>query len=203
MQKCRQAVVWLLAWCALSACDAQGGSGAATAPPPASRFEAVVAKTAPVADPLLDFCDVRAEPGQGKLLHLPALEGVSPTQKPGALLWVNVWATWCKPCVEEMPMLSAWQSKLGAEGKNIALQFVSVDETAQAVTDFRTAHANVPPSQRITDPSALAAFVADLGLDAGAGLPIHIFADADSHVRCVRSGAVSDAHFAVVASMIK
>ena len=195
--------ILMLSWlCGLYACD--GAEGAAPPPPPTSRFEAVTAKAAPTVDPLVEFCDVRAEPGQGKELHLPALEGTpTPNAHASPLLWINVWATWCKPCVQELPMLAAWQSKLSSEGKSVSLQFVSVDDSAETVTTFRTQHPGAPPSQRITDPATLATFIADLGLDAGAGLPLHIFVEQGSHVRCVRSGAVTEAHYSVIASMLK
>ncbi|MFT7032251.1 MAG: thiol-disulfide isomerase/thioredoxin [Cyclobacteriaceae bacterium] len=33
----------------------------------------------------------------------------------GKVIILNLWATWCKPCVEEMPSLEVLQSKLPAE----------------------------------------------------------------------------------------
>ena len=34
----------------------------------------------------------------------------------GRVLLVNFWATWCTPCVEEMPMLAALQQELAGDG---------------------------------------------------------------------------------------
>ena len=34
----------------------------------------------------------------------------------GKVLIVNFWATWCAPCVKEMPTLNALQAKLGGDG---------------------------------------------------------------------------------------
>ena len=46
-------------------------------------------------------------------------------------------------------------------------------------------------------------YVAELGLDSGAGLPIHVFAEQGSRVRCVRAGAIADAHQSIVTAMLK
>jgi len=43
----------------------------------------------------------------------------------GDVLLVNFWATWCAPCVYEMPSLNRLQADLGAEG--LTVMAVSVD----------------------------------------------------------------------------
>ncbi|MCP5248017.1 MAG: TlpA family protein disulfide reductase [Candidatus Accumulibacter sp.] len=40
----------------------------------------------------------------------------------GKVLVVNYWASWCKPCVEEMPALSRLQERYAAQG----VQFVGI-----------------------------------------------------------------------------
>lgn len=191
----------VLLWsCLLAACDEPGS--AAAVPPPTSRVEAVAAKQG--GDLLKEFCDVRAEPGQGKSFHFPAVESGAPAAPAqDSFLWLNLWATWCKPCVEEMPRLAGWQKQLAAKGKALDLRFVSVDEDAQAVPAFRGAHPGMPETLHIADPTALAPLVAELGLDSGAGLPIHVFVEKGAHIRCVRAGAVLDSHFDTIASMVQ
>ena len=192
-----------LAWIAVFAAAACDGGGSAPPPPAASRFEAVKAAGPTTADPLAGFCDVRAQPQQGTAFHFPAVEGAAPAA-PGQerFLWLNLWATWCKPCVEEMPMIVGWQKQLASEGKAIDLQFVSVDEDGAAVPAFRAQHANAPESLHIADAKALAPLIAELGLDAGAGLPIHVFVEKGGHVRCVRAGAITESHYPIIASML-
>lgn len=182
------------------ACD--GGASTTPPPPAASRFEAVAVKAVQSSD-LAGFCDVRAEPQQGQPFRFPAVESGAPAAPAqDRFLWVNLWATWCKPCVEEMPMLATWQKRLAADGKALDLQFVSVDEDPAAIPAFRAQHANAPESLHVADPTALAPLIAELGLDPGAGLPIHVFVEKGAKIRCVRAGAITESHYPIVASML-
>jgi thiol-disulfide isomerase/thioredoxin len=55
----------------------------------------------------------------------------------GKVLIVNFWASWCPPCVEEMPGFVRLQEEYGAQG----LQFVGLisGDTQQAARDFLAA----------------------------------------------------------------
>jgi len=53
----------------------------------------------------------------------------------GRVVLVNFWATWCKPCEEEMPAMERLYRQLRAEG--FELLAVSVDENAADVRTFR------------------------------------------------------------------
>ena len=48
----------------------------------------------------------------------------------GNLIYVDVWATWCGPCVAEIPSLQKLESDY--HGKNITFMSVSVDEDKEA-----------------------------------------------------------------------
>ncbi|WP_084174824.1 thiol:disulfide interchange protein TlpA [Afifella pfennigii] len=48
----------------------------------------------------------------------------------GQLKLVNLWATWCAPCREEMPALDALQAGLG--GENFAVVPINIDRTEPA-----------------------------------------------------------------------
>ncbi len=48
----------------------------------------------------------------------------------GQVVVLNFWATWCPPCVEEMPSLVQLQSKLGGKGVKVLAVSVDVDENA-------------------------------------------------------------------------
>ena len=54
-------------------------------------------------------------------LELPDLEGrkQSLAQWDGRLMLVNFWASWCAPCVEEMPLLDRARQRYAASGLQI------------------------------------------------------------------------------------
>jgi len=62
----------------------------------------------------------------GNLVELAAIA-------PGRPLLVNVWASWCGPCVEEMPELERYAREQGSDG----VQVVGLAlDTPEAVRDF-------------------------------------------------------------------
>jgi thiol-disulfide isomerase/thioredoxin len=182
--------------CAL-ACD-----GEPPAPPPAaSRVEAVKA-SGPDDDAIAGFCDVHHAAGAGPAFALPALHASTPAPSADGARWLNVWATWCKPCVEELPMLQRWAPRLAGAGGAASIQFLNVDAEPDAVASFRAEHEGVPDSMRLAEPDGLTAWLATLGLDPGAGLPVHVFIGDDERIRCVRAGAVTDDHFALASALL-
>src|SRR5437588_919854 len=48
----------------------------------------------------------------------------------GRVVVLNFWATWCPPCVEEMPSLVQMQQRMGAKGVTVLAVSVDVDESA-------------------------------------------------------------------------
>jgi cytochrome c biogenesis protein CcmG/thiol:disulfide interchange protein DsbE len=52
----------------------------------------------------------------------------------GRVVLVNFWATWCPPCVEEMPSLERLHRALGPEG--LVVLGVAVDRDDKPVQDF-------------------------------------------------------------------
>ena len=144
------------------------------------------------------FCDVQFAGDKGPKLTIPALTGGTLAATAPTWRWINVWATWCKPCIKEMPLLAKWREQLGAKGLSYELAFVSVDEDEKDLVEERKLHPELPASPRLADPSKQADWYTSLGLDGGAPVPIHIFVAPSGHVRCARAGGVREQDFAAV-----
>ena len=69
-------------------------------------------------------------------LTLTDLSGntVSLTDHPGKVVLVNLWATWCPPCREEMPSLQTFYEKYKANG--FLLIGINQEETLEVVQPF-------------------------------------------------------------------
>ena len=87
-------------------------------------------------------------PAPDALFQDPAGEPASIPQFAGKAVLLNLWATWCAPCVAEMPALDA----LAVREKNIIVLAVSQDLNGQedvqvcfADRDFRKLQPNIDP----------------------------------------------------------
>ena len=80
------------------------------------------------------------------------------TQFRGQPILLNLWATWCDPCLNEMPSIANLASEPRLKDKKIAFICVSTDQDAEtlrafarsqgkdwAMTMLRTEPANIPP----------------------------------------------------------
>ena len=95
----------------------QQAADSVTAPQAEGHFNAL---SSPLPAPALSFT-TRA--GEAKRL----------SDFQGSVVLVNLWATWCVPCVAEMPALDRLQQKLGAHLTILAL---SEDRNSQVVEPF-------------------------------------------------------------------
>jgi len=69
---------------------------------------------------------------------LPDPEGAlhSSSAWAGRVLFLNFWATWCQPCLREMPRIEELAARFGATGR-VAFLTVAVDERAELVAPER------------------------------------------------------------------
>lgn len=179
----------------VSGCDDDEEPAAA----PSSRVVAVQAddeQRSPEA-----FCDVMPEPAQAARFAMPELEETVESDD-SKWCWVNVWATWCAPCVEEIPTLVEWEERYAEEGKPVDLVLLSVDENPEAVQAFRRDYPAVPPTARMADPTGVTEWLESLGMEGGASLPVHILVDPQGRARCLRAGAIGDDDYGAVAQLV-
>lgn len=93
-------------------CKAARETAARMAPLAKGEVAAVEVRTRPEPAPELAFTA-----SDGKPLTLAALKGKT--------VLVNLWATWCAPCLKEMPALDALQKAMG--GPDFAVVAVNID----------------------------------------------------------------------------
>jgi thiol-disulfide isomerase/thioredoxin len=188
---------WLLAIAAAcSACKSEKNSPGDPLP---SRVVVVRAK-GDNDETAASFCDVLKS---GARFTLPELVGTPPKWDRSSFHWITIWATWCKPCIEEMPMLAAFEKSLQKAGKRVSLLFISVDEEPEALQRFYQSRPTFPRSERLRNPDALPGFLKSLGLGEETGLPIHVFVNPEGRIACVRAAAVSRNHFDVISGLLR
>ncbi|NML47961.1 TlpA family protein disulfide reductase [Ramlibacter sp. G-1-2-2] len=116
---------------------------------------------------------------QGASLPMAGLKG-----KP---LLVNFWATWCPPCVEEMPMLDAFYREHAAKGWQVI--GLAVDQPSAVRTFLQRTPVTFPIGLAGLEGTELSK---NLGNAVG-GLPFSVVFGADGRVRQRRMGRVSPA----------
>jgi thiol-disulfide isomerase/thioredoxin len=188
------------------------GCGSEDPSAPSSRVErvAMVAAGGGSLDPA-GWCGVHHPEGNGPRLIWPAvLDGSTgrPARAPEAdgerWLWINLWATWCGPCLREMPVIRSWVEALGRDGARVELVYLSVDEDAAALgRALASGRDNAPRSSlRLAGPDDLVGWLGRLGLPEGSAIPINILVGPKGDVRCVRIGSIADGDFPIVQQVL-
>lgn len=195
----------LAASCALFAVACENDASRidkATIPSAAPRARVVTAhvKEGPVGK-AEDVCDVI--PSDKPALKLPQLAAEAEPPPLEGRTWLNLWATWCKPCVDELPMLKRWKAKMRQSGVELSLLFISADQSDAAINSFRKKTQAEVGALRIADPQMVPSWLAEVGLDEGAPLPIHVLTDSSGRVICMRSGAVTEEDYEPLLTLLR
>ena len=81
-------------------------------------------------DSLKKLTVLETPPIQPKMtFKLPGGTDMQLSDYKGKTILVNIWATWCAPCIAEMPMLDQLQAEKGSEKFEVVT--ISLDRTAQ------------------------------------------------------------------------
>jgi thiol-disulfide isomerase/thioredoxin len=104
----------------------------------------------------------------------------------GKVVVINFWATWCVPCVEEIPELSRLSSEY--RPKNVAFVGIGIDNASNIVDFEKKVTASYPLLVAGTMGSDL---LREYGDTAG-GLPFTLILDGKGAVRATKLGKVSE-----------
>jgi thiol-disulfide isomerase/thioredoxin len=133
-----------------------------------------------------------AKPANVKMASVHA-EGETPAADSiavgdGKWTWINVWAGWCEPCLEEIPLLKQWETKLK---DRLRVAFLSVDDDERLASRFlaKQPKDGVRKSHHLGDVDARGKFFESIGAPMGT-LPMQILVDPEGVVRCVANGSV-------------
>jgi thiol-disulfide isomerase/thioredoxin len=136
---------------------------------------------------------------QGKnvpVASLSTLDGVRvalPELTRGRPAVVNLWATWCPPCIREMPVLAAAQRR----ETGVGFIFANQGEAAGTVAAFLRVR-GLKLDNVLLDPSSATAKAVG-----SAGMPTTLFFDASGQLVDAHLGALSDASLAAKLAKIR
>ncbi len=148
--------------------------------------------------------EVMLEGPDGEPVFLSELIGRGPAV-------VNLWATWCPPCIEELPSLAALKERLSGEVPVYTIAMEAGDPQRQRDMLARLGLEEALPLYRDPSLSLLRSFTERRGSGAAAGLPITVIYDSRAQevgrlagaadwtspeaLRLVRSAAAGEAEF--------
>ncbi|MSP70785.1 MAG: hypothetical protein EXR76_01095 [Myxococcales bacterium] len=164
---------------------------------------AAAATTAPSGD---GFCEKTFGPGQKPFVApverpIGGVPAAVPT--PAGWSYVNLWATWCKPCIEEMGLFARWRDGFQREGMGVSFDLWSIDALADEAALKSRVTTGLPGTVRwVESDAAFATFLDSVGLDKTAAIPIHLLVDPAKNLRCVRVGSIHPEDYAQVKSFI-
>lgn len=170
------------------------GESASSQPDPGAQAgpqEAPAGEVPAAGGPL---CDRLYGAGEGRAIALPDVPMLrrGPAVKTPAWTWVNLWAAWCKPCKEEMPLLSAWARDLRARGAAVRVVFLSLDDDERQLDRYmRGDGAGIEGDfMWAKDEAVRSRFLQAAGLTEPT-LPVQVLIDPSGHLRCVRVGSIT------------
>lgn len=122
----------------------------------------------------------------------------------GEWVWINLWAAWCVPCKQEIPLLREWERRLGQAKTPLRLVFVSLDDDERQLSSFLREQptSGVKSTYWLREGKQRSDWLQALGVAADTGLPGHFLVDPDGKVRCFINGAVEPGDFPQLEALV-
>jgi thiol-disulfide isomerase/thioredoxin len=128
----------------------------------------------------------------------PAPRPIDPSA--GRWTWINLWAAWCIPCREEMPLLRSWLPRLRADGVDVDLGLISLDDDQRQLQQFLDRAGGDLPRASLWMPGGAdrTRWLKAAGLRDSPGLPVQILLRPGGALGCIIQGAVEPADYDAV-----
>ncbi len=130
--------------------------------------------------------------------------GDSAGSSSGAWTWVNLWATWCAPCIEELEVLGRWRDGFSRDALHVRFELVSIDADPEREKDLVAWRSKrLPgPIRWLRSDKDLEPLLDSLGVERDAMIPVHALVDPSGWLRCVRIGAIHEQDYAAVKALL-
>lgn len=122
----------------------------------------------------------------------------------GEWVWINLWAAWCVPCKQEIPLLREWEQRLAQAKTPLRLVFVSLDDDERQLSSFLRDQptSGVKSTYWLREGKQRSDWLEALGVAADTGLPGHFLVDPHGKVRCFINGAVEAGDFPQLEALV-
>ncbi|MBI5478651.1 MAG: TlpA family protein disulfide reductase [Deltaproteobacteria bacterium] len=121
---------------------------------------------------------------------------------PGAWTWISLWAAWCKPCIDEIPRLLGWQTRLNGA---LRVRFLSLDDDERQLRRMLESQpaGGMRASHWLPEGRGRDAWLAAVGIKTEPTLPVQILVNPRGGVHCIVEGAIEDGDFERVAAIVQ
>ena len=120
----------------------------------------------------------------------------------GGWTWISLWAAWCKPCIEEIPRLLRWQTRLGGA---LRVRFLSLDDDERQLRRLLEEQpaGGMRATHWLQEGHGRDAWLTALGLKTEPTLPVQILVNPRGEVHCIIEGEIEERDFSRVEAIVR
>lgn len=179
-------IALVIAVSSFSGCGGTQNVNSNEVPPPPTTSPSAAPSVASQEKPSSEYPPLATSVAQADLKNMDG-STFKIADKKGKILLINLWATWCGPCLSEMPALVTMQQKYGDQGVEI-LGLDTDDESDHLASDINEVIQKKGINYPVVfgDEKTQAAF---LNISKFGGIPQSFIVDRDGNLRAVFKGA--------------